>query len=298
MHLTHDLQLIELQAICLVVETGSVGSAALRLGYSQPQLSRIVMRAERRLGLRLFERSGRGAVPTEAAQSLLPLMKSVLETSGRLLQAAESRSEGGFGTLRIGYTPLAALTALGDCVVRLRRLLPNHRLALQQGSDGEIERGILSGGLDLGLVHPPLLNPHLALMPVHFDRMVAVIPEAFAGGEEIALVDLVRLPILLPPEALWPYTRKEFVARCRSEGVVPDLEDAIDDAVGRIALVAAGIGATLASNVRRTIPVPGVQFAPLLGHADFGFETAIALLDRRREPWTDTVRADFSATPK
>jgi DNA-binding transcriptional LysR family regulator len=57
--------IVDVLAFVRVVETGSFGRAAERMGLSKPALSRRVARLEQQLGARLLTRTARGAQPTD-----------------------------------------------------------------------------------------------------------------------------------------------------------------------------------------------------------------------------------------
>ena len=65
------MELSQLRTIIHVAELGSLSKAADRLRIAQPALSRQVRMLEEELGVRLFERHGRGMVISEAGQDVL-----------------------------------------------------------------------------------------------------------------------------------------------------------------------------------------------------------------------------------
>src|SRR5258707_3194686 len=60
----------QLAAFCAVVERRSFSQAAEQLGVTQPAVSLQIRSLEKRLGLRLVDRSGRRLAPTSAGRRL------------------------------------------------------------------------------------------------------------------------------------------------------------------------------------------------------------------------------------
>jgi len=69
----------DLALLVEIVETGSFSQAAARRRWSQPQVSQRVAALEDQLGVQLFARHRRGATPTPACLTFLPLAQQALE---------------------------------------------------------------------------------------------------------------------------------------------------------------------------------------------------------------------------
>ena len=65
------LKLRDLRVLVSVVQHGSMVKAAEHLGTSQPAVSRTISDLEHSLGLRLFDRSPQGIVPTPYGHALI-----------------------------------------------------------------------------------------------------------------------------------------------------------------------------------------------------------------------------------
>ena len=75
-----------------VLDAGSLMGAARKLGAQQPTLSRHVAELEAQLGAPLFERTGRGVMPTAAALAIADAARQMEDGAGRAGAAAGRHS--------------------------------------------------------------------------------------------------------------------------------------------------------------------------------------------------------------
>ena len=66
------MSLHQLRCFLTTYEHGSLTAAAEELGYAQPSISEQIRGLETSLGVALFQRVGRGVVPTTAGEHLRP----------------------------------------------------------------------------------------------------------------------------------------------------------------------------------------------------------------------------------
>jgi DNA-binding transcriptional LysR family regulator len=79
-----SLEVRHLLAFVAVIEEGSFGAAASRLGYSQPGISHQIAALERIVGRTLVvRRGGEGVVPTHAGLLLAPRARTMIAESRR-----------------------------------------------------------------------------------------------------------------------------------------------------------------------------------------------------------------------
>ena len=113
-----------------VLDAGSVSAAAKRSGARQPTLSRHVAELEAQLGAPLFERTGRGVVPTAAALAIVDASRRMQEAAlalGRGLANARSLTR---GVVRVTTSQVAATWLLPPVLSRLQREHPQIEIEL------------------------------------------------------------------------------------------------------------------------------------------------------------------------
>ena len=113
-----------------VLDAGSVRAAAKRSGARQPTLSRHVADLEAQLGAPLFERTGRGVVPTGAALAIVDAARRMEDAAlalGRGLASARSLTR---GVVRVTTSQVAATWLMPAVLVRLQREHPEIEIEL------------------------------------------------------------------------------------------------------------------------------------------------------------------------
>lgn len=112
--------LAALRGVEAVARTGGFTRAAAELGVTQVAVSRQVARLERDLAVSLFERTPRGAVPTEAGARLQAALRGAFRD---IEQALEAISTGGRQVLTVSVAPYFSARWLTP---RLPRFLSRH----------------------------------------------------------------------------------------------------------------------------------------------------------------------------
>src|SRR5215470_11670151 len=106
------LKLRDLDILVAVIETGSMGKAANRLGISQPAVSKAIVELEDALGVQLVDRSRRGVVPTPYGLALAKRSAAIFNDLRLGVQDIDFLSDPTKGEIRIGTTdPIIAAIA-------------------------------------------------------------------------------------------------------------------------------------------------------------------------------------------
>jgi LysR family transcriptional regulator, transcriptional activator of the cysJI operon len=167
-----------------VCETGSMTKAALKLSISQPSVSQAVKELEDGYGTVLFERLGKRLIVTETGELCLGYARQILKSRDDL---AESIREKGLNApLRVGAT-----VTVGTYLLPRIAMLSGLRLHPVVENTARIERLLLEGALDIGLVEGETSSPALLRRHFYKDRLVIVCsPENPACEGKLAARDL------------------------------------------------------------------------------------------------------------
>ena len=86
MHGLEDINLNYLMYFWAVAKEGSVSAAARRLNISQPTISATIGKLERMMGIKLFQRAGRGVRLTEAGETAYHYVDEMFSTAGEMIE--------------------------------------------------------------------------------------------------------------------------------------------------------------------------------------------------------------------
>lgn len=98
--------------------------AAKFLGLSQPTLGRHLIELEKQLGVVLFERTGRGLLPTPQAIKLSAYAREIENQASNLYRLAKSRKTEVKGRVRISASQTAACVLLPPILAQMQKALP------------------------------------------------------------------------------------------------------------------------------------------------------------------------------
>lgn len=123
-----DWQLV--RSFLAVLDAGSLTAAARRTGANQPTLSRHIADLEAQLGVALFERTGRGVVPTAAAIAIAESARAMEAGADAIQRTISGRQQALGGTVRITTSQVAAAWLLPPVLAALRVAEPEIELEL------------------------------------------------------------------------------------------------------------------------------------------------------------------------
>jgi DNA-binding transcriptional LysR family regulator len=181
-----NLHLQQLRYLVEVVERGSLGRAAETLHVSQPALSQAMAELERRLGVPLFERAGRGRRPTAAGRETLRFASEVLRGARALTEHLAALRAGDSGALDVGMIDAASLYVLPDVVRRFRAQHPAVELKVAVETSGVLLQRLRAFALDLAFVVGPVQDSDLRAAEVLREPLHIYLPIGATGEPQQA----------------------------------------------------------------------------------------------------------------
>jgi DNA-binding transcriptional LysR family regulator len=112
------------------LDHGSLLGAARSLQSSQPTIGRHIAELEAQLGVVLFERTGRGLLPSDTALRLAESARAMELGALQLARKVSVAERGASGTIRITASQPVACVLLPPLLVRMRTLLPEVQVEL------------------------------------------------------------------------------------------------------------------------------------------------------------------------
>ncbi|NNM45974.1 LysR family transcriptional regulator [Knoellia koreensis] len=258
-----DLGVLEL--LVGVAELGSLRAAAARAGVSQPSASTAIARFERRLGVKLLERTAQGSTTTSDGALFVDWSRRVLDAARELQVASRALRSDRESHLRVAASMTVAEYLAPRWLAAFQAERPTVGAELAVLNSDHVLEGVREGEHDLGFIESaqPLRGLHGAV--VARDRLVVVVrpdhpwtrrrrritPEELAGtalilreegsGTRRTFVDALSglgLAVVAPAQTL---SSNAAVRVATMAGTAPAVlsELAVDDAVaaGQLAVV-------------------------------------------------------------
>ena len=251
-----------------VAEEGHFGRAAARLGISQPPLTAQIQALERELGVRLLERTGKGARPTRAGEALLPLARRVAGNAADLESLARELRAGRSAPVSIACVTSALFDYLPPLVRAMQAARPDAAIAVREMDTADAVEALRRGEVDLALLRADREVAPIRLRPLGEDDLVAALPVGHArldGPDPLPLALLADEPMLVLPRAISPAYSDAMTAACRAAGFAPVAVREVGSAMAQLGFVAAGLGVALVSEGMARLNPPGVAFRQLAG---------------------------------
>ncbi len=191
------MELHQLRYFVAAAEAGTISRAAERCHVSQPSMSQQIKTLETGLGVKLFDRVGRGVVLTDAGRALLPrarrVLAEVIDAEANLAREAEEGVR-----LAIGAIPTMAPYLLPAIAAGLRKHAPECELAIREDFTENLVEALIDNEIDVGIMSTPVDHDLIDIEVIGSEALLVVAPtrHPICGAREIGLAELRDQPTI------------------------------------------------------------------------------------------------------
>ncbi len=187
-----------------VAEAGSIRAAARELNVVSSAVNRQVLMLEDGLGIRLFDRVGRGLKLSEAGTLLLRQVRDTVDRHDDVVAELDTLRGLKRGRVRIATVESIAADRLPRLLAGFWRLYPGIETTLTVTGGEEVPRLVADNAADVGFAFSthPLDGVRIVHREPHALGAVLAPGHRLAGAATLRLDDLADEPLLLPARGL------------------------------------------------------------------------------------------------
>lgn len=229
------LNLRQLATFVGVYEEGSFSRAASRLNATQSGLSMQAQNLEAALGVRLFERSPRGVVPTYAGHCLYRRAVEVMRQLDEIAGEMKALNSGISGQIHIGLMPTFTRGVLSPALAAFIEKYSNVDIHISEGYSAALTEQVATGQLDFAIVPTAPKDVRVRASWLGSDREVLM---TRAGGPiphlvPVWLTQLPEMKYILPSQgnarrdridAFWELHHLKRTALVEMDAMIATLE--------------------------------------------------------------------------
>ncbi|WP_227763154.1 selenium metabolism-associated LysR family transcriptional regulator [Zhaonella formicivorans] len=204
-----------------VADKKSFSQAAKHLHLSQPAISLQIQSLEEFYGTKLFDRTNKRVVLTEAGRILYEYVEQFTELHEQAKKSISEATGMVKGRLHLGATLTIGEYLLPKVIGLFVKDHPNVNFSMVIANTEQIMQKLLENNLDLGVIEGPVDHPNLIKEEFLRDELVIIVPPAhpWAKRKEIELNELLQESLILRESGSG--TRMVMEARLKETGVDP-----------------------------------------------------------------------------
>nr|WP_308000358.1 LysR family transcriptional regulator [uncultured Merdimonas sp.] len=187
-----------------VAELKNFSKAAEKLGYSQSAVTVQIQQLEKELGVRLFERVGKGVALTESGQDFVFHANEILNTTRQAVESVKNHGKHPdqkeiTGILKVGSVESVSTALLPEILMAFHRVCPRVEIVVRTAKRDALIEEIKENSLDLFLTLEKKTD-YLGLVRrlLREEEIIFIAPQKMLPERgKVPLEDLARLPFVL-----------------------------------------------------------------------------------------------------
>lgn len=168
------MNLKQLEVFVAVAETGSFSKGADISCITQSTVSQHISALEHQLGLRLLDRTGKGAFPTPAGKALLKLARQVMADVDRIHHELMRFKDVQDVTLSVGGSSIPGSYMIPDALPVLTKRFPRMAINLMEGDSHDILDKLAREEVEIGIVGATFPDKGFSFKPFAREHLILV----------------------------------------------------------------------------------------------------------------------------
>jgi len=235
----------QLRYVCAIADTGSFSRAAERCQVAQPSLSQQVLKLEKDLGSKLFDRLGRSIRVTEAGRAFLPHARAIVEQIEAARSSVTGKNADVRGSVAVGAIPTIAPYLLPRHTAAFAKKYPEAKLRIVEETTPLLVEGLRELSIDMAILALPLRHKDLECFPIRTEPLFAALPKDHPGcaADSMALKSLRGESFVMLRDG--HCFRDLSLATCTHARIRPNIAFESDQFSSVLGMVAAGVGISI-----------------------------------------------------
>lgn len=263
------VHLFFIKTFVAVAKTGSFRSAAIENNITQPAVSQHIRQLENRLNCKLFERTAKKIMLTEAGKIFLTSAEELLKLYENAKSQIEELSSSSTGSIRIASIYSMGLYLLKPVMQHFLKEYPGINIQLEYRQNERIYEMVRNDTVDFGLVALPEQKPGLTIKVFAFDKLLLVQSRQHPFFKrkhiELAQLDNVKMVGLDPKTPTgrmileFLHTREISPDVIKKSDNIETLKNAVEIGMGCAILPESTLGYELKNKIFDKIAVTGLN---------------------------------------
>lgn len=288
------MNMVFLKYFAMVAQTKSFTRAASLLHISQPTVTQAVKKLETELGVYLLKRNNKQVILTPEGERFLAGITKVIQDYEEAVQSVRDYAMLQRGSIRFAVPPLTSVYIFPEVYNLFTAAYPQLKMVISEDSSSDIVRAkIDNDDADAGIIVATRNASHFGAVVVRKVHLVVCIPFSHPLAKHNVIdINWLRDEKLFLHKSD-SYSHRAFVAKCRENHFVPNIEHAFNriDMIDKMVASGAGISIMTSMVLEGQLPYKIAQLADPMG-----FDVILAW--KNSVFLTDAMRALISLVTK
>ena len=211
----------QLEIFVTIAATGSFSKGAEAACVTQSTASQHIAALEESCGVRLFDRTGRGAVTTEAGKIMLTHARQVIKSLKDTEQAILRFRQADGVELSVGGSTIPGTYLLPKAIAALRSSEPGIRVKAEIGDSSDILARLVDESIEIAIVGAAADDKRFTTEELGHDEILLVVHKGhpWCRRKSVQLEELLKEPIIMREKGSG--TSDAVSAALRQHGIAP-----------------------------------------------------------------------------